>query len=221
MVRRRQTSTSTSTSSRDLDDYDILSTMTLSVAVPYRTTESFRKLIWAAMATYGFGNSSVDHVLRRYGFMWDRRADKSFQHEPRIIALRSIAEAANEIANALDRVTVGSGLGPLCAKAALCRLEASFKAAYGLVRREYIFETDAVVRLILEQIAWAFAIHSVPDDEVFSLSSTKCIGRLKTIFPECGVLYGALSEWAHIDPSLAQKYVDSIGTARMSCVAVP
>ena len=39
------------TSSRDLDDYDIVSTKTLSVAVPNRTTESFRKLIWAAMAS--------------------------------------------------------------------------------------------------------------------------------------------------------------------------
>jgi hypothetical protein len=41
-------------SSRDLDDYDIMSTMTLSAAVPHRTTDGFRKLIWAAMVTYGF-----------------------------------------------------------------------------------------------------------------------------------------------------------------------
>lgn len=38
------------TSSHDLDDYDIVATQTMSVAVPYRTTESFRKLVWAAMA---------------------------------------------------------------------------------------------------------------------------------------------------------------------------
>jgi len=42
------------TASEDLDDYDILAINTLSVAVPYRTTESFRKLIWAAMVTYMF-----------------------------------------------------------------------------------------------------------------------------------------------------------------------
>ena len=195
-------------SSRDLDDYDILATMTLSVAVPYKTTESFRKLIWAAMATYGFGNSSVDHVMRRYGFLWDKRADKSFQRDPRIVALREIAETINEIAGALDQVKPAPQLGPVCAKAALCRLEASFKAAYGLVRKEYIFETDAVVRLILEQLAWAFAVHSVPDEQVLRLPPTKCIGRLKALFPECGVLYGILTEWAHIDPSLAQNYLE-------------
>jgi hypothetical protein len=196
------------TSSRDLDDYDILSTMTLSVAVPHRTTESFRRLIWAAMATYGLGNSSVDHVIRRYGHLWERRSDKSFQSDPRIIALREIAAVVKEVADELDRVTPAPGVGRLCSKAALCRLEASFKAAYGLVRREYVFETDAVVRLILEQIAWAFAVHSEPDDKVFQLSPTKCIGRLKTVFPGCGVLYGLLSEWAHLDPTLAQNYVE-------------
>jgi hypothetical protein len=75
------------TSSRDLDDYDILSTMTMSVAVPHRTTESFRKIIWAAMATYGLGNSSVDYVMKRYGPQWDKTGDKGIQRDPRIVAL--------------------------------------------------------------------------------------------------------------------------------------
>jgi hypothetical protein len=55
------------TSSRDLDDYDILSTMTMSAAAPHHTTERFRKFIWAAMATHGLGNSSIDYVMKRYG----------------------------------------------------------------------------------------------------------------------------------------------------------
>ena len=36
------------TLSHDLDDYDILSTNLMSVAVPHRTNEEFRKMIWAA-----------------------------------------------------------------------------------------------------------------------------------------------------------------------------
>jgi hypothetical protein len=196
------------TSSGDLDDYDILSTMSMSVAVPHDTTENFRKLIWAAMATYGFGNSSVDHVMRRYGFMWDKRTDKSFQRDPRMIALRTVVHIVNAAADALNRISPAESLGPICSKAALVRLEASFKAAYGLVRREYIFEVDAVVRLILEQIAWALAVYSVAGNEVHELLPTKCIGRLKEVFPGCGPLYGALSQWAHIDPALARNYVD-------------
>jgi hypothetical protein len=196
------------TSSRDLDDYDILATMTLSVAVPHKTTESFRKMIWAAMATYGFGNSSVDHVMKRYGYLWDRRENKGFQRDPKTIALRSIASLVDEIAGELAHIAPSVGLGSICAKAALCRLEASFKAAYGLVRKEYIFETDAVVRLILEQLAWAYVVYSTPDNEVFNLSPTKCITRLKTVYPDSGSLYGMLSKWAHIDPSIAENYVE-------------
>jgi hypothetical protein len=195
------------TSSRDLDDYDIIATNLLSVAVPSQTTESYRKMIWAAMVTYGLGNSSVDHVMKRYGFMWDKRSDKGFERDPRLIALRDIVGIVAATADELDRLAPAASLGSICSKAALCRLEASFKAAYGLVRKEYIFETDAVVRLILEQLAWVYAVHSLPDTDVLALSPTKCISRLRDVAPDCGQLYGLLSEWAHIDPSIADNYL--------------
>ncbi len=195
------------TSSSDLDDYEIVSTRTMSVAVPHHTTESFRKLIWAAMATYGFGNSSVDHVLRRYGHLWARRNDKSFEGDARILALRQVVSTIKEIADALDRVAVSSP-GEICAKSALARLEATFKAAYGLVRREYIFEVDALTRLILEQMAWAFVVFSKDTDAVFSWKPSKCIHAFKAQYPDCGRLYERLSESAHIDPSIARTYVE-------------
>lgn len=195
------------TSSSDLDDYDILSTRMMSVAVPHTTTESFRKLIWAAMATYVFGNSSVDHVMRRYAYLWDRREGRSFEDDRRVLALRETVSIVKEIADALDRVSVKT-LGPICAKSALARLEATFKAAYGLVRRKYIFEVDALTRLILEQIAWAFVVFSKSDDAVFSWKPTKCIDPFKAEYPECGRLYRKLSESAHIDPSIARTYVE-------------
>jgi len=196
------------TSSRDLDDYDILMTNLLSVAVPHSTTEGFRKLIWAAMVTYGLGNSSVDNVIRRYDHMWDRRKDKSFQTDPRILALRTTAKLIHQIAESLEQTKIEPRLGHICAKAALIRLEASFKAAYGLIRKEYIFETDAVVRLILEQLAWAYSVHSAADEKVLTLEAPDCIGRFKAIYPACGRLYGVLSEWAHIDPSIAENYLE-------------
>jgi hypothetical protein len=195
------------TSSHDLDDYDIISSNTMSIAVPHRASNSFRKLLWAAMVTYGFGNTSVDHVLRRYGPLWERTVSRSLQGDPRLAALREIVNAIKQIARELDRVKpIGSG--PICARAALVRLEASFKAAYGLVRRAYVFETDAVVRLILEQMAWAYAAHGASEKEIFHLAPNKCISRLKKLLPRCGTLYGLLNRWAHIDPSLAQNYLE-------------
>ncbi len=195
------------TSSPDLDDYDILTTQMLSVAVPYQSTENFRKLIWAAMVTYAFGNKSVDHVIRRYEYLWDQRKDKSFEQDPNILILRETNETIKLVSDRLEKHITSDQLGEICTKAALCRLEATFKAAYGLIRKKYIFETDALTRLILEQIAWAYVAHSAKDDEIPTLSPTRCITSLKAIFPESGQLYGLLSEWAHIDPSIVENYL--------------
>jgi hypothetical protein len=195
------------TSSRDLDDYDILAMPMISAAVPHKTTESFRKMIWATMLTYAWGNTSVDHVLKRYAHLWEKRKHQSFQRDPRILALREMVGVVDQVANKLDEVELTGGAGRICARAALSRLEASFKAAYGLIRKEYVFETDAVVRLVLEQLAWSYVASGVDDSDVLELKPSKCIAPFKNIFPDCGVLYGELSEWAHIDPSIAKNYL--------------
>jgi len=194
------------TANNDLDDYDIVATQTLSVAVPYKTTESLRKLIWAAMATYVFGNSSVDHVIRRYGHLWASRTDKSFEADPRVLILRRNQEEVARIAEKLEPARAVQ-LGHVCAKSALCRLEATFKAAYGLIRRNYIFETEAVVRMLLEQLAWAHEAHQTNDAALRTLNPTKCITRFKTVFKESGIFYGELSEGAHLDPSIVENYL--------------
>lgn len=195
------------TVNEDLDDYDILATRTLSVAVPYKTTEGLRKLIWAAMVTYGFGNSSVDHVAKRYGHLWDRRRDKSFESDPLLLILRGNQEDITQIAEKLEATNPGSRLGQLCAKSALCRLEATFKAAYGLVRRNYIFETEAVIRMLLEQLAWAHEAYGIDDNGLRTLNPTKCITPFKAVFEQAGRFYGELSEGAHIDPSIVENYL--------------
>ena len=195
------------TASHDLDDYDILAMNTLSVAVPYQTTESLRKLIWAAMVTYVFGNSSVDHVIRRYGHLWEHRSDKSFESDQRLLILRSTQDDVTRVAEKLEETSTSPKLGHVCAKSALCRLEATFKAAYGLVRRDYIFETEAVVRMLLEQLAWAHEAHAADDDGLRTLNPTKCITPFKAVFPAAGKFYGELSEGAHLDPSIVENYL--------------
>ena len=195
------------TSSQDLDDYEILSIRTMSVAVPYQTTGSFRKIIWAAMVTYAFGNQSVDYVLRRYGGLWERKKKQSVERDPRVLLLRESSEMIKEISNRLAQYTPSDRLGDICSKASLCRLEATFKAAHGLIIKGYIFETDALIRMLLEQIAWAYVAYSASDSDIPNLLPTRCITPFKKIFPESGLLYGQLSEWAHIDPSIVENYL--------------
>ena len=194
------------TSSGDLDDYDVLGMNTLSVAVPYETTESFRKLIWAAMVTYVFGNSSVDHVIRRYGNLWEKRKDKSFETDPTLLILRANQEDVARIAKNLEGSET-SGSGPICARSALCRLEATFKAAYGLIRRNYIFESEALIRMLLEQLAWAHEAYSTAEEDLRALNPTKCVTPFKAVFPQAGKFYGALSGGAHLDSWIIDNYL--------------
>lgn len=194
-------------SSRDLDDYDIMHVGALSAAVPHEMKESFRKLIWSALVTYQLGNTSVDNVIRHYAPMWERYRQKAPQQKPHVLALRSMMSIVDELAGELERVDVGGSLGRICAKSALCRLEATFKAAYGLIRKEYVFESEAVIRLSLEQLAWACAVYDAKDEKVFSTSPTKSIVFLKRYLPNAGALYKQLSEGAHIDPALARNYL--------------
>jgi hypothetical protein len=194
-------------STRDLDDYEILATRTISAAIPKGSDKEYRRYIWGAMVTYAFGNSSIDYVLRRYNHNWEI-FNKSFEASKQGIApLRVVVEAIEEVVGLLEAIDPGASKGRICAKAALCRLEASFSASYDLIRKEYIFETNAVIRIILEQLAWIAAVHQASDEEVYSIQPTKCIAALARKFPGTGNLYGELSAWAHIDPTFSSEYL--------------
>ncbi len=154
----------TTSISSDLDDYDILSTINMSAAVPSNSDLEFRKFIWAAMATYAFGNKSIDNVLKRYDYAWQEWKKGAYERDPLILSLRGMFRIINKVSYDLEKTKVENSLSSICAKAALCRLEASFKAAYGLVRKEYIFETDAVAKVILEQLAWAYSAKGLSEE---------------------------------------------------------
>jgi len=102
-------------------------------------------------------------------------------------------------------------LGLFASEVALVRLRTSFRATAHVLRERYTFEAAALSRLILEQIAWAYAVHSLTGKAVFRVSPTKVIGQLKEVFPQAGQLYGLLSTYAHIDPDITNEYVDVWG----------
>lgn len=63
--------------------------------------------------------------------------------------------------------------------------------------------------MILEQIAWVYSIHMLNDDSLFKVKPTKCISKLKPLFPKAGDLYGQLSEIAHISPENTLQYIQN------------
>jgi hypothetical protein len=72
----------------------------------------------------------------------------------------------------------------------------------------FLYEASALMRVVLEQIAWAWAIHKRDDDGIFSVSSTKSVSALKSIIKTAGKKYSILSDYTHINPDLQHQYID-------------
>ncbi len=194
---------------RDLDDYDVLTLPMISAAVPYYSDEEYRKYIWAAMVTYAWGNKSVDHTLKYYKKGWEiYKKNYLEQQNPRIILLRELIQTINKISNKLESINTNKkhNLSYICSRSALIRLEATFKSAYGLIRKDYIFESTSLARMILEQLSWAFVAFDTKKDKLSSLKPNKCITKFKAFYSNSGKLYGELSKWSHIDPFVVNEY---------------
>lgn len=88
--------------------------------------------------------------------------------------------------------------------------KSSFRAASLMIRLGYAFESFTILRLILEQIAWAYAVHEMDDEAAFhKANSTKVVTKLKRFLPHVGSMYGSLSDFAHIAPHLTREYIEA------------
>jgi hypothetical protein len=121
------------------------------------------------------------------------------------------ADVSCVIAELLNDVPRPKRLGLFAGEAALVRLKASFQCAIAIIAERYTFEAAVLLRLILEQMAWAYAVHDLEGKAVFRVRPTKAIGRLKAIFPQAGELYGTLSTYTHINPEITNQYLNVWG----------
>lgn len=64
-----------------------------------------------------------------------------------------------------------------------------------------------MVRMVLEQLAWAHEAHGANDDDLRKLNPTRCVTPFKAVFAEAGRFYGELSEDAHLDPAIVEHYL--------------
>jgi hypothetical protein len=51
-----------------------------------------------------------------------------------------------------------------------------------------------VIRLLLEQLAWAHQAYSTDDGALCKLNPTKCMAPFKSVFEHAGKFYGELSD---------------------------
>ena len=193
---------------RDLEDMVLIGDQNISVAVPFYSPLGLKKNIIAAVKAFQGRYKSMDYVLKHYGDHWT--VQEPIAREKQLYdALSLVKDEVFELGEHLcSKHTSSSHLGLFAAEAALIRLQTSFRTAILLIRQGHVFEALAICRLIFEQIAWAYAVHTVDGEIVFKTVPTKTINQLKTIFPNAGRSYGILSEGAHITPELTSTYLD-------------
>jgi len=103
--------------------------------------------------------------------------------------------------------------GIMHAELFLLRTLSSFTAARRLINWGYLSEPLAILRSILEEMAWAYAVGVIFDQKQLSKPNpSKCIGAFKARFSAAGLLYGALSRFSHMEFE-AQKHFVAIDQA--------
>jgi hypothetical protein len=98
--------------------------------------------------------------------------------------------------------------GLFASGSALLRLHSSFFTACFLLRQGLWLELACILKLILEQLAWSYAVRHLEGQQLFSTSPTASVGLLKKIYPSAGKMYGLLNGTAHISPEQTVEYLD-------------
>jgi hypothetical protein len=76
------------------------------------------------------------------------------------------------------------------------------------IRLGHAFESEAVIRQGLEQIAWTFGIRGLDAvDQVDETLGTWWVTKLKSLFPGVGKFYGLLTNYAHLAPKTHARFL--------------
>jgi hypothetical protein len=180
-----------------LRDFDILLNQSWPVGVDSDYPSELRVRLSAASISYQMGNKSIDHVAKRY------LNDLVYEETPTDRLDKKISRFIKEELSKLDRTLAPiaptkSVLGEMVSKWTFLRLPFSFDVAITCAQRGALYECLAIVRMILEQVAWSLDVQLLDDfHEITSRRASHSLGAMKSIHPSAGRFYGWLSEHAH------------------------
>ncbi|MCA6068970.1 hypothetical protein JI747_017525 [Chryseobacterium sp. RG1] len=180
--------------------------------VPETLTFEQEKYIKAALRTLFYGNTSVDNILKSSYFKdnveimlqnkrnyeesdlkeYDDLRNTFFEFQEKIyLKYKQILYNIN-----FEKKSVAYFHCGLIYK----KLDSNFSALRMLIKYDYIYECYAIIRQMIEQIAFAYDTQFRNEIKDFQ-SPTKSISKLKEFYPSIGILYGELSSKTHIDSS--------------------
>jgi hypothetical protein len=151
----------------DIYEMELMGDNRFMVAVPISADTELKRRVMGAIKSY-FHGSAIDPFIKKFGARWtipDPDADQLFV----VSTLKRISRLAEDIVQAIEEGEPRPDHpGLLAAEVALVRLQPTFRSALILVSQAYAFEAAAIVRLILEQISWAYAVRSLSDEKSVS-----------------------------------------------------
>jgi hypothetical protein len=195
-----------------LEDFEVIATMQdMALVRRQHVSENLQLNVRAAVVASTLRLSSIDYARRRY-LPSHEIQEPSEEDSPRAAYTTAYCSAKAYMSHLTEKLrTTGRpdpSVGVFGASLVLERLASSFFCAHFLYRMGHKYEGHAVARLILEQIAWAYAAHQSDDlDFVEKIETTRSIGALKHFVPEAGRLYGFLSTKTHIDYSSHMEFL--------------
>ncbi|MEE8453321.1 MAG: hypothetical protein V3R90_00915 [Limibaculum sp.] len=167
---------------------------------------------------------SIDRILKKYvpeDFPNSIERDRS-DEEIRAACIHGIESELNRIKVDNEINDQPRPLGYIIGDATLARFPFSLRQAFTMANRGALFECLCIVRMIMEQCAWACQITNMDDSpELEKTRGNNMIGALNIAHPNAGRFYGWLSAHAHWhfeahgkSFAYADKYVGSILTSR-------
>jgi hypothetical protein len=160
--------------------------------------EELVRRVAAALVSFRAGNSGIDYTYKRYLKEHKYELDDGSRLDLRIS--REIKSSMHLLDALIFQTTAveGKRRGEVVAEWTFLRIPFAVKSLLSSAHQGALFESVAIARMILEQIAWATKIDAYESDkDIQNTSSTKSISALSKYCCCAGPLYGWLSDHAH------------------------
>ncbi len=197
------------------------------IGIPLDLPEELWKRLCASSVSYQLGNQSVDYYKKRFleqnSYVQGphQRLDRHIQ----TTVLSAVKQRLNTIqrsVRARQQAGKAGRLGEVIGDGTLARSHYSIQCAFSCANKGALYESLAIIRMILEQLAWVCAINEFEDSNlIITQSATKSLGELKRYYVTSGEFYGWLSSHAHWKYDAHIKAfnfsADEFGTMLASC----
>lgn len=197
----------------DLSEYDSIHAAWNNILLPKHFPPYWRKHVIGAIMTCAMGNSSVDYTMKKYMQGWEEKDhDKKDPLHALISTLLDFSRLESKrLEDLLDGIDFdqesSTGLG---VEACLRRLQSTYSASRSLIAMGYYFESMSLLRQVVEQLSFCFALAEKGKSKASIDEPQKTIGRTARFIPEFGKVYGTISGQSHIMTHTIHRYLKLI-----------